>query len=76
VAEAVGIEHRAIRLVPTILERFRRQVSMRTPPKNTKKKTLPDILMTISQISDVNQELAEVGAMFAVFDVLGQKRGR
>jgi len=35
--EAVGIEHRAIRLTWTILERFRGQVSMRTRPKNTSK---------------------------------------
>jgi hypothetical protein len=31
--------------------------------------------MTMSQIPDVNLEFAEVGAMFAVFDVLRQKRG-
>ncbi|NOQ84928.1 MAG: DUF3604 domain-containing protein [Myxococcales bacterium] len=34
--EAVGIEHRAIHLIPTILEQFRGQVSMRTRPDNTK----------------------------------------
>jgi hypothetical protein len=28
---------------------------------------LADILMTMSQIPDVNRELAEVGAMFEVF---------
>jgi hypothetical protein len=33
--EAVGIEHLAIHLMPTILERFRGQVSVRTRPKNT-----------------------------------------
>ena len=32
--------------------------------------------MTMSQIPDVNRELAEVGAMFAVVDVLRRKRGR
>ena len=32
--------------------------------------------MTMSQIPDVNRELAEVGAMFAVFDALRQQRGR
>jgi hypothetical protein len=31
--------------------------------------------MTMSQIPDVNRELAEVRAMFAVFDVLRRKRG-
>jgi hypothetical protein len=30
----------------------------------------------MSQIPDVNRELAEVGAMFAVFDPLRQQRGR
>ena len=34
--EAVGIEHRAIRLIQTILERFHGQVSMKTRPKNTR----------------------------------------
>jgi len=28
----------------------------------------------MSQIPDVNRELAELGAMFAVFDVLRRKR--
>ena len=31
--------------------------------------------MTMSQIPDVNRELAEVAAMFATFDVLRQNRG-
>ena len=37
-----------------------------------------DILMTMSQIPvpDVTRELAEVGAMFAVFDALRRKRER
>jgi len=35
--EAVGIEQLAIHQIPTILERFRGQVSMRTRPKNTSK---------------------------------------
>jgi hypothetical protein len=30
--------------------------------------------MTMSQIPDVNRELAEVGAMFAAFDALRGKR--
>jgi len=30
----------------------------------------------MSQIPDVNRELAEVGAMFAVFDVLRRNRAR
>jgi hypothetical protein len=29
----------------------------------------------MSQIPDVNRELAKVGAMFAVFDVLRRERG-
>ena len=37
---------------------------------------LPDILMTMSQIPDVNRELAEVGAMFAMFDALGRNGRR
>jgi len=32
--------------------------------------------MTMSQILDVNRELAEVEAMFAVLDVLRRNRGR
>ena len=32
--------------------------------------------MTMSQIPDVNRELAEVGAKFAVFEALRRKRGR
>jgi hypothetical protein len=32
--------------------------------------------MTMSQIPDVNRELAEVGAMFVVYDALRKKRGR
>jgi hypothetical protein len=35
--EAVGIEQPVVHLVPTILEWFRGQVSMRTRPKNTNK---------------------------------------
>ncbi len=42
--------------------------------KNTSKEdeqnASPDILMTMSQIPDVNRELAEIGAMFAVFRAL------
>jgi hypothetical protein len=30
--------------------------------------------MTMSQIPDVNRELAEVGAIFAVFDLLRRNR--
>jgi len=37
IVEAVGIEHRAVHLVWTILQRFRGQVPIRTRPKNTKK---------------------------------------
>jgi len=37
---------------------------------------LPDILMTMSQIPDVNRELAEVGALFSLFDTLRRKRVR
>jgi len=37
IVEAVGIEQPAIHPVPTILERFRGQVSRRTRPKNTSK---------------------------------------
>jgi len=35
--EAVGIEQPALQLVPTILERFRGQVSPKTPSNNTRK---------------------------------------
>ena len=42
--------------------------------KEHEQNALPDILMTMSQIPDVNRELAELGAMFSVFDAL--RRGR
>ena len=49
-----------------------RTVSRTGIDENTSKEheqnALPDILMTMSQIPDVNRELAEVGAMFALFD--------
>jgi hypothetical protein len=35
--EAVGIEQPAVHPIPTILERFRGQVSMRKRPKNARK---------------------------------------
>jgi hypothetical protein len=44
--------------------------------KEREENALPDILMTMSQIPDVNRELAEVGAMFAVSDMLRRNRGR
>jgi hypothetical protein len=57
-----------------------RTVSRTGIDKNTSKgheeNALPDILMTMSQIPDVNRELAEVGAMFSVFDALQRKRAR
>ena len=57
-----------------------RTVSRTSIPEDTVKRheqnALPDILMTLSQIPDVNRELAEVGAMFSVFDALRRKRGR
>ena len=57
-----------------------RTVSRTGIDENTSKEheqnALADILMAMSQIPDVNRELAEVGAMLAVFDVLRQKRGR
>jgi hypothetical protein len=48
----------------------------RNTSKEHKGNALADILMTMSQIPDVNRELAEVGAMFSVFDALRRKRGR
>jgi hypothetical protein len=49
-------------------------------PGDTSKKleqnALPDILVTMSQIPDVNREFAEVQAMFAGFDALRRNRGR
>ncbi len=57
-----------------------RTVSRTGVDENTSKEheqnALPDILMTMSQIPDVNRELAEVGAKFAVFEALRRKRGR
>ena len=42
--------------------------------KEHEQNALPDILMTMSQIPDVNRELAEIGAMFAVVYALRRKR--
>ena len=57
-----------------------RTVSRTGIDENTSKEheenALPDILMTMPQIPDVNRELAEVGAKFAVFAALRRKRGR
>jgi hypothetical protein len=57
-----------------------RTVSRTGIEENTSKEheqnAFPDILMTMSQIPDVNREFAEVGAMFAVFDVLRRNRRR
>ena len=44
--------------------------------KEHEQNALPDILMTMSQIPDVNRELAELAAMFAVLDVLRRNRER
>jgi predicted Rossmann-fold nucleotide-binding protein len=44
--------------------------------KEHEQNALPDILVTMSQIPDVNRELAEVVAMFAVFDGIRRERGR
>ena len=44
--------------------------------KEHEQNALPAILMTMSQIPDVNRELAEVVAMFAVADVLRREPGR
>ena len=43
-------------------------------PKEHEQSALPDILVTMSQIPDVNRELAEVGAMFAVFRAVKGER--
>ena len=55
-----------------------RTVSRTGIDENTSKEPeqngLPGILMTMSQIPDVNRELAEVGAMFAMFDALRRER--
>jgi hypothetical protein len=40
--------------------------------KEREENALPDILMTMSQISDVNRELADVGAMLAVLSAFRQ----
>jgi len=51
-----------------------RTVSRTRIDENTSKEheqnALPDILMTMSQIPDVNRELAEVRSMFEVFRAL------
>ena len=51
-----------------------RTVSRTGIDENTSKQheqnALPDILMTMSQIPDVNRELAELGAVFSVFRAL------
>jgi hypothetical protein len=56
-----------------------RTVSRTGIDENTSKEheqnALPDILMTMSQIPDVNREFAEVQSVFSVFDALRRKRG-
>ena len=44
--------------------------------KEHEQNALADILMTMSQIPDVNRELAEVWATLAVFSAFRQQRGR
>jgi len=57
-----------------------RTVSRTGIDENTSKEheqnAFPDILMTMSQIPDVNRELAEAGAMFSVFDAIRRPRER
>jgi hypothetical protein len=57
-----------------------RTVSRTGIDENTSKEheqnALADILMTMSQIPDVNRELAEVGAMFSVIDAIRRTRER
>jgi len=57
-----------------------RTVSRTGIEENTSKEheqnALADILMTLSQIPDVNRELAEVGAMFSVIDAIRRTRER
>jgi hypothetical protein len=43
--------------------------------KEHEQNALPDILMTMSKIPDVNRELAEAGAMFGVVDAVRRRRG-
>ena len=44
--------------------------------KEHEQNAFPGIHMTMSQVPDVNRELAKGGAMFAVFEVLRRNRGR
>jgi hypothetical protein len=44
--------------------------------KEHEQNALPDILVTMSQIPDVNRELAEVGAMFDVFSATKDERSK
>ena len=44
--------------------------------KEHEQNALPDILMTMSQIPDVNRELAEVGAVHAIFAAVRRERGQ
>ncbi len=57
-----------------------RTVSRTGIDENTSKEheqnALPDILMTMSQIPDVNRELVEVAAMFDVFRAARDERSR
>jgi hypothetical protein len=47
---------------------------MKTRPKTTSKARYRTLLMTMSQIPDVNREIAEVVAIFGVLDALFRKR--
>ena len=57
-----------------------RTVSRTGIPQDTVKQheqnALADILMTMSQIPDVNRELAEIGAVHAIFAAVRRERGQ
>ncbi|MGB5368055.1 MAG: hypothetical protein WBN14_17475, partial [Polyangiales bacterium] len=47
-----------------------------TTSKEHEQNALADILMTMSQIPDVNRELAEIGAVHAIFAAVRRERGQ
>jgi hypothetical protein len=57
-----------------------RTISRTGIPQDTVKQheqnTSADILMTMSQIPDVNRELAEIGAVHAIFAAVRRERGQ
>jgi hypothetical protein len=65
----------AVEIEPPAVHPVSRTGIDRNTSKEHEQNAFPDILMTMSQIPDVNRELAEVGAVSAVVDAMRRRRG-